>query len=414
MAWTDRLRAAAYTSPSGQRVEFSYGDVSRSVEARTTAYQSPDADGTYIQDLGRSGRQYPIRAIFWGADYDTEASAFEAALSERGVGRLDHPAYGRIDVVPFGAIKRTDALVSAANQATVEVTLWETIGAVYPTSQADPASGVLAAAEAATVAAAEEFATGIDTDTTVESTTVERDYGALLDSARDGLQTIADTQAAVGRRFRAIYRSVNQGLGTLTAQPAVLALQTQQLIQSPALSGANIGARLEAYVGLLSGIVSAPDAVVVPGYDSTAANKFRADNLYAIGYLLGQIASVVATQFPTKSAALAAADSILSQMDTLTEWQEANQASIGSVDTGVAYQALQSAVALTAGYLVYISFSLRQERSMVLDRARTIIDLVAELYGTVDDELDFFINSNELTGSEILEIPRGRRIVYYV
>jgi len=64
--------------------------------------------------------------------------------------------------------------------------------------------------------------------------------------------------------------------------------------------------------------------------------------------------------------------------------------------------------------LVFISFSLKQERSLVLDRSRTIIDVVAELYGSVDDQLDFFINSNGLTGSEILELPKGKQVVFYV
>jgi hypothetical protein len=70
-------------------------------------------------------------------------------------------------------------------------------------------------------------------------------------------------------------------------------------------------------------------------------------------------------------------------------------------------------VALTAGHLVETSFTLLQERRIVLDRERTIIDLAAELYGSVDDRLDLLINSNDLTGSEILELPRGRTIVYY-
>jgi len=49
-----------------------------------------------------------------------------------------------------------------------------------------------------------------------------------------------------------------------------------------------------------------------------------------------------------------------------------------------------------------------------LSRDRTIIDLVGELYGNIDDELDFFINSNNLSGNEILELPKGKEIVYYV
>ena len=50
----------------------------------------------------------------------------------------------------------------------------------------------------------------------------------------------------------------------------------------------------------------------------------------------------------------------------------------------------------------------------MLGHNRTIIDLVAELYGSVDDQLDFLISSNDLTGDEILELPKGREIVYYI
>jgi hypothetical protein len=51
---------------------------------------------------------------------------------------------------------------------------------------------------------------------------------------------------------------------------------------------------------------------------------------------------------------------------------------------------------------------------VVLDRPRTIIDLAAELYGSVDDKLDFLISSNNLTGDQILELQRGQVISYYV
>jgi hypothetical protein len=62
---------------------------------------------------------------------------------------------------------------------------------------------------------------------------------------------------------------------------------------------------------------------------------------------------------------------------------------------------------------VYISFSLRQEFMITLQRPRTVIDLCAELYGSVDDYLDFFITSNNLTGDDIMELQRGKEIKYY-
>jgi hypothetical protein len=84
------------------------------------------------------------------------------------------------------------------------------------------------------------------------------------------------------------------------------------------------------------------------------------------------------------------------------------------IDTGETYQALQQATATATGFLVELSFTLTQERRIVLDEARTIIDLVAELYGSVDDQLDFFISTNDLSGDEFTELPAGREVVYYL
>lgn len=83
------------------------------------------------------------------------------------------------------------------------------------------------------------------------------------------------------------------------------------------------------------------------------------------------------------------------------------------VDTGEAYAAMQRATSLAAGYLVAQSFILAEERTIVLGRARTVIDLAGELYGVVDDKLDFLISTNDLSGDEIVELPIGRAIVYY-
>ncbi len=85
MSWNDRLREAAYTSPDGTRLTFHYENVSRTFDKKTSSFEFPDADGTYIQDTGHSGRRYPMRLFFWGDDYDIDAEAFDALLRERGV-----------------------------------------------------------------------------------------------------------------------------------------------------------------------------------------------------------------------------------------------------------------------------------------------------------------------------------------
>ena len=414
MAWTDRIRQAAYTSPSGVRISFDYENVSKAVDKKTTGFEFPDADGTFIQDLGHTGRRYPFQIFFWGDNYDIAANAFEAILLERGTGRLEHPIYGTVDVVPFGTITRRDDLKTAANQAIMEVTVWETTNIIYPTGQAVPAAALLAAVDEYNAAFSEEFAAITDLDSAVEQASFKNTYQGLLDSVSGGLRVIADTQENVSKQFNAIVDSINSGIDILIGQPLNLAFQTTILIQAPARALTSITARLDAYSNLLNIIITGDDAITVPGNDSRNSNNFHTRDLYASTYITGYIVSSVNNQFLIKSDAIAAAEIILDQFENVTNWRDDNFESLLEIDTGKSYQQLQEAVALAAGFLVEISFSLQQERHIILERSRTIIDLVAELYGTVDDQLDFFINTNNLSGSEILELPRGRDVVYYV
>ena len=420
MSWEDRILEAAYTSPSGTRLTFNYEDVRKTAEKKGTAFGFADADGTYIQERGRSGRQFPLRVIIWGEDYDTEAATFEGSLFEPGTGKLEHPVYGTVDVVPFGPITRRDDLKTAANQAVIELTFWETTGLLYPSSQNDPASSVLTAISEYNDAIAAEFADVLVLSTTVQAVTLRNQYSVLLDTAQGGLQAIADVQDDVRVQFNAIVDSVNAGIDVLISEPLTLAFQTALLIQAPARALANIDARLNAYKDLTDSILSGGSAA--SGDRQTAANAFHTQDLYASTYVSAAILSTVNNQFTTKTEALAAAQAILERMDEVTAWRDDNFAALAAlsdttvtaqVDTGTSYQQLQEAVAVGAGFLVEISFSLKQERRVVLDRDRTFVDLCAELYGQTDEIYDFFISSNDLSGDEYMTLVKGREIVYY-
>lgn len=415
MPWNDRIREAALKSASGEkRVVFNYEDVRKSFDKKTTAFDSPDADGTYIQDKGHTSRRYPMRVFFWGDNYDLEADEFDAILHEIGPLTLEHPIYGVINVVPFGTITQRDDLKTAANQAVIELTFWETTGFIYPSSQDDPASEVIIAIDKRNKETAEEFEAVVDLDSAVEQTTFKNSYDVLLNNTKAGLQSVSDAQDDVKKQFDAVYDSINNSIDILISEPLTLAFQTVIMIQSPSRALTNITARLDAYNNLTNSIITGDDAVQSPGNDSTNSNKFHTDDLYASTYVSGSVVSVVNNQFVTKTEALEAAEFILTQLDNVTNWRDDNFVSLSEIDVGGSYQKLQEAVALTAGFLVQISFTLKQERNIILDRPRTIVDLVAELYGSVDDQRDFFITSNDLSGSEILELPRGRSIVYYI
>lgn len=409
MAWSDRIRDAAYTSPSGFRLSFLFTDVSRSFERNGAAYNFPDAQGTYIQDLGKSGRRYPMRLFFGGSNCDLEASAFEEALAETGVGRLEHPMYGAIDVVPMGEVTRRDDLVSGANQSVIEVTFWETIGAVYPSDQLDLQGGTAAAIAAFNAAQAADFAANINLATALQKASFGAKYNAFINSAADTLRKVADTQQAVSKQFDGIVKSINRGVDVLVSQPLTLAFQTAIMLQAPARALSALIDRFEAYGNLAESIFT---SVAGPPLDN---NEVRNRDLFATNSVAGSVVSVVNNDYKTRAEAFAAAESVLLLWDQVTEWRDsAFEASPNAVDTGETQQALQNAVANAIGYLIAVSFGLRFERRIVVDRDRAVIELCAELYGADwETSLDEFINANDFTGDEIIEVPRGRSVVYY-
>lgn len=393
MTWQDRLKEGAYNSPSGERHVFAYEDLSRSFDKKTSSHDFPNADGTYIQDNGRTGRKYPITAYFSGPNCDTDADAFEESLGETGRGKLEHPIYGTVDVVPFGTVTRNDSLKSAANQSVVEVTFWETIPLIYPIPQADPTSNVLGAAA--------EVAGGLaDLPLVSNFQEFKAKFENTLTMVQSVLGKITDIKNAVESAVRKAKSYLDQGvegiLGAITTVVEIMAL--------PSTVVSSFKSKLASYQVML-------DQVLGGSQDSAT---YESGRIFAAAIVTAQAIVAVESEFQSGAEALSAADTILSTFDDVNTWNDSLTSELSLIDTGQAYRATLDAAALTAGYLVQISFTLKKERKIILTRSRTIIDLAAELYGEVDSILDFFINSNEFTGSEIVEVPKGRGVLYYV
>lgn len=415
MSWETRLKPAVYTSPAGKDYAFDYEELSGTISKKTSAWEFPDANGTYVQENGITGRRYPINAIFHGEKHDTLATEFENAILEAGIGRLSHPVYGFKQVVPFGEITRTTNPKESGSVTVISVTFYDTTGLVYPVSQGDAGSAIEEAIEEFNEALADDFAANLKIANATEKLTFREKFKAALDSVKNTMAEIAKAEKAVSDEVNDIYQSINGAVDILIATPATLAFQTAILLQAPARMKQSLDARVSGYKNLIDSLTTGDSNTQSgPGLNNNNANSFFNGDLYATAALSGYAGSAANWQFNTKSDAITMADDLLAMLDKITDWRDGNFDALGLIDTGGQYQSLQSLMAITAGYLVQVSFSLKTEKRITLDRSRTMIDLVAELYGEVDSVLDFFIDSNDLAGHEYLELPKGRVIRYFV
>jgi prophage DNA circulation protein len=440
--WQDRIKPAAYTSPvSKTRILFDFADVGRGFTLRGTQFDFPDVDDSYIQQRGVGSRKYPLACFFTGKDCDRQATAFEAALLEPGIGKLEHPLYGTIPVVPFGDVDRSDALVTAANQSVVSVTFFTTVGAIYPSATGSALNEITAAIADFNVALSQQFVGNTNLHGIGNKLAAINTFRAFLKKVKSSLKKASNAIAKVRKDFANAVAEINEGMDVLIGAPLLLAQQCANLVQAPGRALAGLESRLEGYDILLKSVIAsvegAPDKLltnssILLSHQTKVANNFHISSVFAMSAVSGTIVSVtsqpigratqgLASSFSTRGQVLEAAEALLNQIDSLMVWREAGFEALAGVntdptfqiDTGEAYLALQNAATLAAGYLIQASFSLLPERVMIVDRDRTIIDLCAELYGSVDDKLDLFISTNKLTGDEVLEVPKGRRIVYY-
>ena len=411
--WQGRLGEASYESPSGIVLSFQFEDVSKSFAKHTTGYDFVNADGTFVQELGRSGRRVPLRIFFSGDDNDLQADVFDEMLAEHGVGTLNHPRYGSIQVIPFGDIARQDPLVTNTNQTIFNVTFWETNGLLFPLDSESPGDQTQAAVVALLAANPQAFVDAIDDGTVIESRTLVDDIRAVSTAGKNGLAGITGAVASIQRRVDAIDTAIQTAINTLIGTPLTLAFQVGQMLTQPARSIALISDRLTAYSSLLVDLTTG-GTVLTPSTDSTNSNRFRNTDMQSSVLLAGMVESILDADFTTRSEAIGAADTLLDVFDQWAVWRDNNLSSLGAIDTGEQYEAARLAIMLAAGFLVSISFLLKQERSIVTIRPRSPLDLEAELYGTVEENLDLLILSNDFVGLEILEVPAGRRVVFFV
>jgi hypothetical protein len=448
LAWAERLQEAAYTGPDGTRQTFQFADVSKTIRKKTTAHDSPDVDSTYVEDLGLKGALYPLTVYFSGENHDLEATEFEGLLDQRGPGVLDHPMYGTRTVIPFGDITRSDALVSGANQTTFTITFWETIAALYPDADADTLQLVDDAVASYDVGGAAQFDASIDIADAGAQSQFVKNMQQLKDGAASGLRAAQDGTGKLQSKMRRISQAIDSTLETFVGGPLTLAFQFRQLINAPARSAALLRARLDAYGNLATSLISGTgtgsgggtgssvngtgvvDAGTgAPGTIVDASNTFHANRMTAEVVVLGIALAVSGETYRTRQQALEASLELGSVFDSVVDWSELNYAvlfeasvgpdptrqassGVGSIDTGEARQVLLSAVSGTMAYLIVTSFTLGVEKSFKITTPRTAVDLVAELYGGID-RLNEFIDTNNLTGDQIMELPIGLTVRYY-
>ncbi len=444
MAWTDEISEAVYTAPSGKRIVFNYeSSLSRSTPLKTAEHTFPDVDGAEIQSLGLGGKKFPMTAIFDGADCLKNASEFEEALFERGFGFLEHPIYGKHAVVPTGEIKRTDDLVSSLNESKVVVTFTETItDKAFPESEIAALNELESAIDEYDAITAETFAELIETDSIDDSMQLQSILKTQSNSLFEGISNLASKSSNLKDKMKVLQKinelknkaqGIISSVDKIAANAQELAATLIQTARIPAALVTDVLAKIEGYATIVDSIVK--NVKKDPFGNKAIKNQYAATSMIlgslvaSCGFGVAQTASAAGSgatgasaeggsttgSFKSRAAVLNAAESVTELFETYKTYMDSQIAKDAFVDSGEGYSALLQTIASSVQVMQEAAFNLPMTRIVKLGRDRQVIELLAELYGAKGFyRIDEFINDNHLNADEIVLIPMGREVRYYV
>ena len=466
------LLEAKYTSPSGTEFVFLWESVSKETELKTGIFTYPGLNGAHVQHQGGGPVSYPMVCIFNGEGHIQTADAFEAALLERGTGELQHPVYGIRQVIPTGNIKRDNDYVSLLNETQISITFTENIsggktGKLH-TVTADELKKKL---DNHSDTAAENFAENITVDKISEQLQLQAVLESHTNMVNDSLKsfTLSSDISGVSSNksgdassgFSGSIKELKSNIKNIcdTDNTAQNALDTARLVlhtlKMPAGTIADISGRIRSYTQLVRAVIN--QCKNDPLGINNIKNSFTSTRLFLSGALSSVAAGIalgiseqatneipenadymILNNIITRETAIDAAfqlneilqmiqdfeDSKIKQMargfenDNPEEPEfEYRKTDINSfIDSNAnSYLLLIELVHESIQLILNVSFAFPMRRTIRLDRDRNVIELCAEVYGSVHNYyLDKIIMENNLSIDEMEIIPMGREVTFYV
>lgn len=446
MPYPERIKDASYTAPSGASISFDFEVVSRDISHRIGTFEFSGVNGTLHQDKGVSGEVYPLNVFIHGPDYDLEADRFITLAKETGPGFLFHPRWGK-KRVQILSITQSENLVTEGGQAVFNVQFQETLEREFPKTGTAPQQKVTALADIAQTETINNFGNQVNVEDLADELAHEQEIILSAGKVNTALASITSGAQDIATQFRGYIDNVINNANEYVQLPFEYAFQITSAIRVVAEVPGRISSKLQGFKNLFDVLrlrdiykESKPDsatnqnknAVLVDELLGTAAVSASSESVNQAfnetSTLSRDSKGKAAITVPEVGTGFQSRDEVLSAVVYL---RDNSQAITDMLDTGQVLfedsllsdsyiQSVQSYVptwevvstVIKAG--LDLSFSLPIKRSIILATSRTILDLVYEFYRNVDDTaLDYLILTNALTGNDIIDVPRGKEIIFY-
>jgi hypothetical protein len=382
----------------------------RSKNYHTAQYNFPNIAGTLVQRRLPESYSQTVDLIFQGPDHLEDIKNFMVSADDPRPWAVYHPMYGNIDVQPISISEDASGL----GLTEVRVEWMETIPGVFPNTSIDPQLAVQGGFENTNIANAEAYDAAV-LDPSPEDRVMMQNN---IDNVYENGQSLV-TEEVEANKFYDLYKRSSAKINEGIDRGAQLATAIITFMTYPSLFTTSIKARLLLFKRQM---IAISNAVTQFNFES----QFSAYEMQAGSLMSGMANAAVQTNTDQElNSAPEITDAIQALLDsyglyltTLDSLQTEFAGLPGSYTPNPDFATqLDSLVNLAASQLYNVALNAKQERSFVTDVDTNLILLTHRVYGLTpnsDQELNEFMNQNGIGINEILQIKKGRRIVYYV
>lgn len=393
----------------------------RSGSKKLGIFDPPKFKGSIVQDMDVKSTAYPLTVFFDGFNHIKDGAKFFKALeSEKGVWDVGHPVYGslRLQLIDYKQVNDPtgDAAVTTFETNWLEPALPESL-------ISSPELGALTLLEA--LDAIE--------DGLLQLQQLRTDLYSAVQSALNTINKISGLSNTVMSELAATQNLINDSWNeakntletvktTFQADPSDPEIQAEigqaliDVIAIPLEASDNYDIRIDFYDELANmSYSSAPTGSSAEDYNSALFFE-----LSMIAILISGARIIVTSNFKTRSEIISAIEKVQESWNNIIASIDAIQDNFKDLDidkqyfgNSAAYTSLVNTYTLTMQYLLSQFFNLATEKRFTIKNKRSPLEVTVTEYGS-PEFYDLFIESNELSGDEILILNPGKEVVIYV
>lgn len=408
MSWITRIDSQiTITTGDGRQYNPLWKPTGKSLEFNVTVFDFPDVSGSLVKRKAPKGVSYPVEFYFQGEFHLDASKQFEESAKDVRPWTISHPYYDSILVQPTTLRFEHDQY----NVTKITGTLIETIVDENPKGSVDASDKIISDAEDCNDECAEAFA-----DNVIATTS---DKAQLTANTNASFQ-LGKTQIKLGETFNDYFNAfnaANTAITNATAEPLAAIRAIQAVIMAPYQFQDSVNARIT----LLTDQFNALRRSIAT---ATTPNKKRIYQSHG-ATVMAAIAATTATpqdgDYSTRARVMNTAatvtelyDQFLTDLDTL---QNANIIDNTDYAPDARLMRLVSdLIDYTVSNLFTIAMTAKQERSLILESDSNVIQIAHRLYGLKADDstIDQVISENGIGLNEIIQIKKGRTILWYV